>query len=124
MLAFFQSMAHKFYPLRLLFLMLFVIAVCCFGYLLFVADAASAQRWQLTAVFSAIFSLLLWLWAVLFNAVLPPIDAALNWQGRFRLRLRYALRYVLVWLLTALLLVSGYLGVKVLKGIIAALLAT
>lgn len=124
MLAFFERMAHRIYPLRLLFLGLFIAAVLCFGYLLFVADAKNAQRWQLSAVVCAILSLLLWLWAALFKPRLPPFDASVSGWGRVRLWLRYALRYTLIWLFCALLLVSGYLGVKVLKGIIAALLVT
>lgn len=121
MLAFYQRWCQRFYPLRYLFMLLFMLAIVVFGWLLFIATPVQAQRWQLSAVLLAISSLLLWLWATVFRQPLPNLENTRGVLPRLRIKLQYGLYYTLSLLITLLLLATLYLGLKVVKGIIAAL---
>ena len=121
MLGFYQRWAYRLYPLRTLFLIVFVAATLSFGWLLFSAQVAVAERWQLSVVLLAVTSLLLWLWATLFSRQLPCIEQATGFAEKLKLRLQYGTYYLLALLVTLLLLATGYLGLRALKGIIAAL---
>lgn len=121
MLAFYQRWAYRLYPFRLLYITVFLIAVAGFCWLLFAASATLAGRWQLSTVLLALISLLLWLWAVLFSKPLPDVRQAQSFSGKIKLRLHYMLYYLLALWVTLLLLATTYLGLRVLKGIIATL---
>lgn len=121
MLAFYQRWARRMHPARAAFIVLFILSLSAFGWLLFSATPELAQRWQLTAVLCAVSSLLLWLWAVLFYPELPTADNNASWLYRAKIRLQRLAYYLLAVLVTVLLLATTYLGLRVLKGIIAAL---
>ena len=121
MLAFYQRWARRLYPARALFVVLFLLAVSAFGWLLFSATPEFAQRWQLTAVLCGVSSLLLWLWAVVFYAELPETDNNAGTIQKVKIRLQRLAYYLLAVLVTVLLLATTYLGLRVLKGIIATL---
>ncbi|KUM53694.1 hypothetical protein [Rheinheimera sp. EpRS3] len=121
MLAFYQRWARRMYPARALFVVLFLLAVSAFGWLLFSATPEFAQRWQLTAVLCGVSSLLLWLWAVVFYPELPTADHNAATLHKIKIRLQRLCYYLLAMLVTVLLLATTYLGLRVLKGIIATL---
>ncbi|GAB2924299.1 hypothetical protein [Rheinheimera gaetbuli] len=120
MLAFYQRWAYWLKPLRLLFLLGATAALGMFAWLLFAADAELGARWQLSAVVLAISCAVLWLWGILFArkfiASAPPTSL---WQ-RVKHRLMLASYYVLALLFSIILLTTLYLGLRALKGIIAA----
>jgi len=121
MLAFYQRWARRLYPLRPFFLLLCTLAVAAFGWLLFAASVEQAQRWQLSSVLLAVSSLLLWLWAGLFNRELPVVISGQGLLLKLRTSLVRLFYYMLALLITLLLLATTYLGLRALKGIIAAL---
>jgi len=121
MLGFYQRWAYRLCPFRTLFLITFSAAAFSFGWLLFAAPVAVAGRWQLSAVLLAVTSLLLWLWATLFSRQLPRLEQATGFAEKLKLRLQYGSYYLLALLVTLLLLATAYLGLRALKGIIAAL---
>lgn len=121
MLRFYQRWARRFYPFRALFLMVFAAATLTFGWMLFAASPLVAERWQLSCVLLAIASLLIWLWAIMFRQPLPPVELASAFTEKLKLRVQYGIYYLLALLVTLLLLATTYLGLRVLKGIIAAL---
>lgn len=121
MLAFYRRWALRLYPLRPLFLLLCALAVAAFGWLLFAATVEQAQRWQLSSVLLAVSSLLLWLWAGLFNRELPVVISGQGLLLKLRTSLIRLFYYLLSLLITLLLLATTYLGLRALKGIIAAL---
>jgi len=121
MLAFYQRWARRMYPARAVFIVLFLLALTTFGWLLFSATPEQAQRWQLTAVLCGVSSLLLWLWAVLFYPELPTTDSNATTLYNIKVRLQRLCYYLLALLVTVLLLATTYLGLRVLKGIIATL---
>lgn len=121
MLTFYQRWGRRFYPWRHVFILLFIAAVAVFGWLVFVASAAQAQRWQLAAVLLAVSSLLFWLWATVFKQQLPNLENVAGVLPRLRVKLLYGLYYTLCLVITLLLLATLYLGLRVVKGIIAAL---
>ena len=121
MLAFYRRWARRLYPLRGVFVVLFLLAVSTFGWLLFSATPELAQRWQLAAVLCGVSSLLLWLWAVVFYAELPETDNNAGTIQKVKIRLQRLAYYLLALLVTVLLLATTYLGLRVLKGIIATL---
>ena len=121
MLAFYRRWARRLYPLRPLFLLLCALAVAAFGWLLFAATVEQAQRWQLSSVLLAVSSLLFWLWATVFRQQLPNLENVAGVLPRLRVKLRYGLYYTLCLVITLLLLATLYLGLRVVKGIIAAL---
>uniref|UniRef100_A0A486XHW0 Uncharacterized protein n=1 Tax=Rheinheimera sp. BAL341 TaxID=1708203 RepID=A0A486XHW0_9GAMM len=119
MLAFYQRWARRLYPFRLVFLFCVVAAVAGFFWLLFAAESQQAQRWQLSCVVAAIGGLLLWLWVKLFN---QPIVIAPQGAGalqRLKVKLQHLLYYLLALTISLLILFTLYLGLRVLKGIIA-----
>lgn len=120
MLAFYQRWACRLKPLRSVLLLCAGAALGLFVWLLFAADAALSARWQLSSVVFAISCAVLWLWATLFCrplAACPP-DASL-WQ-RLKYRLLLAAYYLLAMLFSLILLTTLYLGLRAVKGIIAA----
>jgi surface polysaccharide O-acyltransferase-like enzyme len=121
MLIFYQRWAKRLYPLRWLFILLFLSALAGFGWLIFAATVQQSQRWQLTSVVLALTSLLLWFWASIFQRSLPPLDAVTGLRAKLKLRLYHLWYYFLACLITVLLLATTYLGLRVLKGIIATL---
>lgn len=121
MLAFYQRWARRMYPLRAVFIVLFLLAVAAFSWLLFGATSELAQRWQLTTVVCGVSSLLLWLWAGLFYAELPAANNNATLLHKAIIRLQRLFYYLLAIVITALLLATTYLGLRVLKGIIATL---
>lgn len=121
MLGFYQRWAYRLYPLRALFLIIFATAIFSFGWMLFAAPVAVAERWQLSVVLLAVTSLLLWLWATLFSRPLPPLAQATGFAEKLKLRLQHCIYYLLSLMVTLLLVATTYLGLRVLKGIIAAL---
>ncbi|MBU2115130.1 MAG: hypothetical protein KKE94_15300 [Gammaproteobacteria bacterium] len=120
MLAFYQRWAYRFKSLHLLFLLGASAALGLFAWLVFAADAELSARWQLTAVVLAISCAVLWLWGSLFarnfTASATPTSV---WQ-RVKHRLMLASYYVLALLFSVILLTTLYLGLRALKGIIAA----
>lgn len=121
MLQFYQRWARRMYPFKAMFIVLFALAVSAFGWLLFAAPAALAERWQLSAVLCGVSSLLLWLWAVVFYPELPTADNNAATLHKIKIRLQRLAYYLLALLVTVLLLATAYLGLRVLKGIIATL---
>jgi hypothetical protein len=121
MLIFYHRWARRLYPYRWLFILLFLSALAGFGWLIFAATVQQSQRWQLTTVVLALSSLLLWLWASLFQHALPSVDAVTGLTAKLKLRLFYWWYYFLACLITVLFLATTYLGLRVLKGIIATL---
>jgi|GEM_PF-1666106 hypothetical protein len=121
MLSFYQRWARRLYPLRPLFILLCASGVAAFGWLLFVATVEQTQRWQLSTVLLTVSSLLLWLWAGLFQRDLPLITAEQSFLAKVKTRLIRLCYYALALLVTLLLLATSYLGLRALKGIIAAL---
>lgn len=121
MLRFYQRWAYRLYPLRTLILIIFVAATLSFGWMLFAAPVAVAEHWQLSIVLLAVTCLLLWLWATLFSRQLPSVELATGFAEKLKLRLQYGIYYLLALLVTLMLLATAYLGLRALKGIIAAL---
>lgn len=120
MLAFYQRWAYRLKPLRLLFLLSATAALGAFAWLLFAADAELGAQWQLSAVVLAISCAVLWLWGSLFaRNFMASATPASVWQ-RVKHRLMLAGYYVLALLFSIILLTTLYLGLRALKGIIAA----
>ena len=119
MLAFYQRWGRRLYRLRPVFLLCCVAAVLAFFWLLFAASSSEAQRWQLSCVVVGISSVLLWLWATVFHQPLPELHSSAGITLRLKVKLQYLLRYLLALLISVLLLATLYLGLRVLKGIIA-----
>lgn len=120
MLAFYQHWAYRLKPLRLLFLLGAAAALGAFAWLLFAADAELSERWQLSAVVLAISCAALWLWGSLFaRSFTASATPASVWQ-RVKHRLMLASYYALALLFSVILLTTLYLGLRALKGIIAA----
>lgn len=121
MLAFYQRWGRRLYRLRPVFLLCCVAAVLAFFWLVFAASPTEAQRWQLSCVVLGLSSLLLWLWATVFYQPLPLLHSGAGFTFRLKVKLQYLLRYLLALLISVLLLATLYLGLRVLKGIIAVL---
>jgi uncharacterized membrane protein len=119
MLAFYQRWARRLYQLRPLFLVLSVGAAAIFVWLLFSATPQQGQQWQLSAVLAAVTALLLWLWATLFHADLPVSAPGQGFGSRLKIRLHRIMLFMLALLVSVLLLATTYLGLRVVKGIIA-----
>lgn len=120
MLAFYQRWAYRLKPLRLLFLLGATTALGAFAWLLFAADAELGAQWQLSTVVLAISCAVLWLWGSLFaRNFIASATATSVWQ-RVKHRLMLASYYVLALLFSIILLTTLYLGLRALKGIIAA----
>ncbi len=121
MLAFYQRWAYRLRPFRRIFLLCALAALMAFGGLLFVASAEQSERWQLSSVVLAISFAVLWLWSRLFarNIARPDAAAAL-WQ-RLKQRLLLCGYYLLALGFSMILLTTLYLGLRTVKGIIAAL---
>lgn len=120
MLAFYQRWAIKLYPLRSLFVLVAVMAMTAFVWLVF-TDNELSRRWQLSTVVLALCAMLLWLWAALFSQPLPQASADSGLWHKFKCKLLFLLYYLLAAFITLLLLATVYLGLRTLKGIIAAL---
>ncbi len=120
MLAFYQRWAHRLYPLRWLFVLLAMLALSAFIGLL-IAGGELSRRWQLSAVVLAVSTMLLWLWAVLFSQPLPQERADSGLWQKLKCKLLYMGYYLLAVFTSLLLLATVYLGLRTLKGIIAAL---
>ncbi len=120
MLAFYQRWAHRLYPLRWLFVLLTMLALSAFIGLLIVGGELS-RRWQLSAVVLAVSAMLSWLWAVLFSRPLPQAGAGSGLWHKLKCKLLYMAYYLLAVVTSLLLLATVYLGLRTLKGIIAAL---
>ena len=120
MLAFYQRVAYRLYPLRWLFVLLAILALSAFIGLLIVGGELS-RRWQLSAVVLAVSAMLLWLWAVLFSRPLPQAGAGSGLWHKLKCKLLYMAYYLLAVVTSLLLLATVYLGLRTLKGIIAAL---
>ena len=121
MLAFYQRWAQRLYPVRQVFILLFMAALAMFAWLLFAATTIQAQHWQLPSVLLAVSSLLLWLWATLFSQPLPALQNVSGMAARLKLKLQYLLYYTLCLVISVLLLATLYLGLRVFKGIISTL---
>jgi len=119
MLAFYQRWAKRLYPVRRLFLLCFMVAIAGFFWLLFAAEPQQAQRWQLSAVVAGVAGLLLWLCSSVFSQPLAAMPAAAGRVQRVKVKLQHLLYYLLAVIISLLLLLTLYLGLRVLKGIIA-----
>jgi uncharacterized membrane protein len=119
MLTFYRRWARRLYPWRWVFIVIFLLSVLSFGWLLFIAPAGLAQRWQLSSVFAAIMGLLLWLWSTVFLQPPAIYYAQLPLWQRLRVRIQHALYYLLALVITLLLIAITYLGLRIVKGIIA-----
>lgn len=120
MLAFYQRWAYRLKPFRLLFLFGAALALSAFGWLLFVADAQLSARWQLSAVVVAISCTVLWLWGSLFARHFTARSAKPSVWQRLTHRLVLAAYFLLALLFSSILLTTAYLGLRAVKGIIAA----
>lgn len=121
MLAFYQRWARRLYPFRYGYMLLFLLAIAAFGWLIFAAPADVAQRWQLSTVLLALIGLLLWLWCTVFRYQLPQLHTVSGLGNRVRIRLQIVGYHALAVVVTVLLLATTYLGLRVVKGIIAIL---
>ena len=121
MLGFYQRLAYRLQPFKAVFLLLFAAAAVSFGWLLFSPAKTDTEQWQLSSVLLAVVSLLLWLLATVFTSQLPAIEQVSGFSQRLKLRLQYAWYYFLAIVITLILLATAYLGLRVLKGIIAVL---
>lgn len=120
MLAFYQRWAYRFKSLHLLFLLGASAALGLFAWLVFAAGAELSARWQLTAVVLAISCAVLWLWGSLFARNFTASGTPTSVWQRVKHRLMLASYYVLALLFSVILLTTLYLGLRALKGIIAA----
>jgi hypothetical protein len=119
MLAFYQRWAVRLYPWRPVFILMFLSATSSFVWLLFAAPQELAQRWQLTAVLLAICGLFLWLCSTLFRHPLAEPHSSQHLFQRVKLRVVRAGYYVVAIIVTLLLIAITYLGLRIVKGIIA-----
>lgn len=117
MLGFYQRWALRLAPTRQLFLLLSLCSIAAFVWLLF-AGAELSSRWQLPVLSAAILCAVLWLWSKLFVNELPVVVSSAPFLQRCRQRLNLFGLYLLALLFSAILLVSLYLGLRALKGII------
>lgn len=117
MLGFYQRWALRLAPTRQLFLLLSLCSIATFVWLLF-AGAELSSRWQLPVLSAAILCAVLWLWSKLFVNELPVVVSSAPFLQRCRQRLNLFGLYLLALLFSAILLVSLYLGLRALKGII------
>ena len=120
MLAFYQRWALRLAPFRPLFLSAALVALLSFFWLVFAANAEQSARWQLIAVVLAIAFAVLWLWSTLFTTQLPEYDTQISFWRRLKLRLLRFAYFLLALLFSVILLTTLYLGLRALKGIIAA----
>lgn len=119
MLAFYHRWAVRLYPWRLGFIVMFLLSVLGFCWLLFIAPVELAQRWQLSCVFMAITGLLFWLWSTVFHQKPAPYFSELPLWQKLQVRIKHALYYLLALIITLLLIAITYLGLRIVKGIIA-----
>jgi len=119
MLLFYQRWARRLYRLRPLFIVLCVGSATAFVWLLFSGTPQQGQQWQLSAVVTALTALLLWVWATLFHTDLPFAPPGQGFATRIKIRLHLMMLYILALVVSVLLLATTYLGLRVLKGIIA-----
>ncbi|MDP5136178.1 hypothetical protein ORJ04_09475 [Rheinheimera baltica] len=119
MLIFYQRWSRRLYRLRPLFILLCVGAAAVFVWLLFSGTPQQGQQWQLSAVVTALTALILWVWATLFHTDLPVSAPGQGFATRIKIRLHLMMLYILALLVSVLLLATTYLGLRVLKGIIA-----
>lgn len=117
MLAFYCRWAYRLSPFKPLFIVFSLLSCTCFVWLLF-AGAALSNRWQLMSLCCAILFAVLWLWSQLFARELPYVMPEASFFQRLGQRLKLLGFYLLALLFSVILLVSIYLGLRALKGII------
>ena len=120
MLAFYQRWGLRLKPFCFVFLLGATAAVAAFAWLLFAAGAELSARWQLTTVVLAISFAVLWLWGSVFSRNVTAITTPASIWQRVKHRLMLTGYYLLALLFSLILLTTLYLGLRALKGIIAA----
>lgn len=117
MLTFYRRWAYRLIPFKPLFIVLSLLSCACFVWLLF-AKAELSNRWQLMSLCGAILFAVMWLWSQLFARDLPYVMPAAPFFQCLGQRLTLFGFYLLALLFSGILLVSLYLGLRAVKGII------